>query len=439
MPRAEVTDAGVFGLMKRYGDLCIHAVLDLNRAFSRDELELAVSRTIGAFPVLGHRYRPGLWRDRWEPVETPLSTCVHLHRTSDVEAATERWVRRTLVPTEERQLRVVALPTERGIRLILSVLHLAVDGAGIAAIGHVFGAHLYGLEPSLPVERRRDLPRALDRLGWLHAPLLAKEVLRAAAQPLRHLVAAPRTRAYADRSATEPGMRHFVVPRATLERLRATCPPGASVNDLLLGALARASAARSKDGPVVVTYTMDLRRFGAEPRLMATNASTILSLVVPREATVDLPSAVGAVRELTSSHRTGLAGPAFLAAPYALGVAAPHALARRLVGVIAPVVADLPFSRGLAVTNIGRVDDGLKAFGDDLESLRIYGPNHHRFSAPLVVAFGFRGALHLHVFASPSIGAAGALELEAELKSALDLIPGAPLASPVETKFPREQ
>lgn len=420
VPNAEVTDAGLYGLMERYGDLCIHAVLDVRRGFTRAELERAVARTIADFPVLGHRYRPGLLRDRWQPVDGPISDAVRVQKSADIDAATERWVRRTLLPTEERQLRLVALPHAGGTRLVLSILHLAVDGAGIAAVGHVFGAHLYERAAALPVERRRDLPRAVDALKWYHAPVLAKEALRAAAQPLRHLAAAPRARPYGQAGAPA-GFCHFVVPAQALARLRAACPTGASVNDLLLGALARAAAARSRGGPVVLTYTMDLRRFGAAPRLIATNASTVLSLVVPRRATGDLPSAVRAVHAITAEHRAGLAGPGFVAAPFVLGLASPHAAVRRLMGVLTPVVADLPFSRGLALTNIGRIDDGLTAFGDDLERVRIVGPNHHGFSAPLLVAFGFRGALHLQVFASPGIGEAGARELESELCAALEL------------------
>ena len=41
MPIAELTDVGLFAAMPRYGELCIHAVIDLRRGFTRDALERA--------------------------------------------------------------------------------------------------------------------------------------------------------------------------------------------------------------------------------------------------------------------------------------------------------------------------------------------------------------------------------------------------------------
>jgi len=71
--QAELADVGLYGSMDRYGDLGIHAVIDLRRTFSRAELEGAMQAAIAAFPVLGRRYAAGFWRDRWEEVEGPLS------------------------------------------------------------------------------------------------------------------------------------------------------------------------------------------------------------------------------------------------------------------------------------------------------------------------------------------------------------------------------
>src|SRR5207253_27840 len=59
---AEPTDAGLFGSMPRYGDLGIHAVIDLRRSFSRAELERAVEAATGDFPIRGCRYEPRLRR-----------------------------------------------------------------------------------------------------------------------------------------------------------------------------------------------------------------------------------------------------------------------------------------------------------------------------------------------------------------------------------------
>ena len=82
--------------------------------------------------------------------------------------------------------------------------------------------------------------------------------------------------------------------------LQARCAPGLSVNDLLVSAVARVSAGRTSKGPVVVLYTMDLRRFSGRAHLSATNASSILTAVVPRDATGELGSTAVAVRAITA-------------------------------------------------------------------------------------------------------------------------------------------
>jgi NRPS condensation-like uncharacterized protein len=193
------------------------------------------------------------------------------------------------------------------------------------------------------------------------------------------------------------------------------------VNDVLIAVLARVAAMRSSTGPVVVTYTMDLRRYGRAPRLVAANASSIMAVTVPRAAVVDLPTAARAVAERTARDRATLAGPGFILGPYALGAAAPHAFARGLVRALGPVMVDLPLDRGLLVTNVGRIDDGLRAFGRDLGAVRIVGPNVRGFPVPVVVAFGFRGALHLHLFAGPGLGERVLDEMQREIEDALRL------------------
>ncbi len=417
--RTELTDVGIFGAMRVYGDITMNAVIDLRRTFSRDDAERALAATIADFPVLGKRYLPGFWRDRWVDVTGPTSDAVHFEEARDLEAQTDAWLRRPIDATKDRPVRVVGLVHDRGMRMLLSVLHLAADGAGMAALGHVFGAHLYGMQPSLPVDPRRDVWRAIDGLGLRHAPLVALDMAKLLAQQLRHAFAAHRERPYGDGSP-RPTWRHIVIDAPRLERLKSRCHGRASVNDILLAVFSRIAGDRSNDGPVVVLYTMDLRRYGAAPRLTATNSSSILSAVVPRRALQgDLETTTAAVAKITGRQRSGMAGPAFMLGPYALGAAVPHGVARALVRVLAPVLVDLPLGRGLIVTNVGRIDHGLAAFGDDVVGLRIVGPNVVGFPMPVVVAFGYRGELHLDMFAAPGLGEGALDELEAELDEAL--------------------
>jgi NRPS condensation-like uncharacterized protein len=83
------------------------------------------------------------------------------------------------------------------------------------------------------------------------------------------------------------------------------------------------------------------------------------------------------------------------------------------------VAVDLPLSRGVVITNVGRIDDGLATFGEDLVGIRIIGPTTQNLPVPLVVAFGFRGELHLQLYAGPKLAASSLDELEAEILGAL--------------------
>jgi NRPS condensation-like uncharacterized protein len=423
MLTAQLTDVGLHESMSRYGDMALHAVVDLRRRFERVELERAAAATIADLPVLGCRFQKRAWRDCWVELPRPLAELVHVvEEPADLEAETLGWVRRPIVLGRERPWRVVSLGRDGGSRLILSVMHVATDGGGSAALGHVFGSHLYGVAPSAPVSRRRDLGHALGGLRPYHLPWLARGVLATLLEPLRSLASGPRERAYPARVGGEPCWRHLTVGADDLAALKRRCR--VSVNDLLVAALARVVAERSSWGPATVMYTMDLRRYAAAPALTVANTSSIMTVHVPRGATGSLERAAAAVARLTAAQRRGLAGPAYLLTPMMAAAGAPHGLARRVVHLLHPIMVDLPLGRGLMVTNVGRLDEGLGAFGDDIERIRLIGPNVDSVPIPAVVAFGFRDELHLELFAPPCVAPAALAELEGELRRALSLPAG---------------
>jgi len=420
MLRAEISDVSLFSSMDRYGDFAIHAIIDLRRAFSRAELERALQATCRAFPVLGRRYVPGFWRDHWAEVREPISESVHaLDAAADLELETRAWVTRSIDPTRERPLRLVSMRTERGSRLIMSITHIAVDGGGVAAVGHVLGSYLYGREPALPVDARRDLSSALAALRWFHLPVLARDMADTLLLPIRTWAAARRERPYPTAPTTSASWRHLTISAADLARIKARC--GASVNDVLIAALARASARRSGRGPISVMYTMDLRRYAGAAKLTAANTSSILAVRVPRRAVGDLAQTAAAVADITARQRRGLAGPAFVLTPLTLAAGSPHAWARQVTRLLHPVLIDLPLRRGLVFTNVGRIDVGVEAFGDDIEAIRVVGPNIEGVPVPAVVAFGYRGELHLQLFAAPGLAPEALEQLEGEILEALEL------------------
>lgn len=415
---APILDVALFGAMERYGDLCMTAVIDLTRAFDRAVIEDAVRRTVEAFPVLGARYEKNWWRDRWVPMDGPVTDAVHFEPNGDLEARTEAWVRAPIDPTRERPIRVVVLERPTGVRLVLSLLHIAVDGAGVAAVGHVFGAHLYGVAPSLPTGGPRDIVSALGGLKWFHLPVLARGLVTTTLRPLLHWLAAPRTDAYPSEPGASASWRTFVIPPEEMTRTRERCG-GATVNDVLVGVFARIAAKRSQEKNVVVSYTIDLRRYGKEARLVAANTSSVMSAILPRDALGTLERAVVAASEATRRDRDRLYGPALVLGPTLLGVVVPHGVARGIIPLVGTAAVDVPLDRGMAFTNVGRIDDGLRAFGDDIENIRIIGPRTTNTVIPVVVAFGFRGALHLEMYVGPGVGPEVLEVIEAEFRDAI--------------------
>ena len=419
MSKAQLADAGLHGSVDRFGDLCVHGVLDMRRSFARDELERAMSATVASFPVLGCLYEPHFFRDQWVPARSPISEMVHVGTGHDIESETNEWTERSIDPRHERSLRVVLLPKPEGCRLIFSISHWATDGAGMAAAGHVFGAHLYGIRPALPVEPRRDLRRTLDGLKLRHMPVLARDLASSLLQPWRVWSAGPRNRPYPVGPSDKLFSKQIVIEQATLEALQERCGKHVRVNDLLVAVVGMVSAKRSSYGPISVLYTMDLRRFSRTPRLSVANVSSILTTMVPREATENLVDAVKAVERATKQHRESLAGPAFLLLPMLLTGPAPHGLMRRMLPAIQPILVDLPVSRGFIFTNVGKLDQGLGPWADDIENLRVVGPNIKGMSAPAIVAFGLRGRIHLELIAPPGLGREALDELESELRDVL--------------------
>lgn len=419
MTNAQLADVGLHGSADRYGELCVHAVLDVRRSFTRDELERAARAIVASFPVLGCVYEARFFRDQWVPVEAPISEMVHVGIEEDLEKDTNVWTERWIDPAHERPFRVVLLPKPEGCRLILSISHLATDGAGMAAIGHVFAAHLYGVRPVLPVEQRRDVGRALDGLRLQHIPVFLRDLAASVQQPWRVWSAGPRNRPYPEDAVAKSSSKQIVLEQSTLAALEARCGKRVRVNDLLVAIVGMVSAKRSSYGPVSILYTMDLRRFSQAPHLSVTNASSILTTVIPREATENLIDAVHAVEKETRKHRESLVGPAFLLLPMLLAGPAPHEFVRRLLPAVHPLLVELPVSRGFIFTNVGKIDQGLGPLADDIVDIRAVGPSIKGISAPAIIAFGFRGRTYLQLFAPPGMSARALDELESELREVI--------------------
>jgi len=242
------------------------------------------------------------------------------------------------------------------------------------------------------------------------------------AEPFKALRASRRDRPFGTAASSEPRWRRLVLAPEQLERFKRRCKQqGASVNDGLIAALAKVAAERSPRGPVAVIYTMDLRRYLARPRLIATNISGIITAFVARRDIGDLAATAAAVSRTTARQKRRFPGLAYVLTPAVFATGAPHALVRWFVRGWSRVAIDLPLRRALLLTNVGRLDDGLSAFGDDIEDVSIIGPTIENVPLPAVVALGYRGQLMLQLYGGPDIAADALDEYLLELRRALEV------------------
>ncbi len=423
--RAEAADAAIFGASASYGHLCFHACVDLRRRFEAAALERAVEAMVADFPVMGCRYELHGLRDRWLPVEGPTRDFVHVERLSgDLEAATRAWVLRELDPLRDRPVRVVSLEHGGGCRLLVSLLHIAVDGGGAMAVARALAGHLYGVPEPLPVERRRDMWQAFERLRGAHWIVLGAAMFAQVFRPLTVFAVPRRVRDF-ERTPSgdgEPCWRQVALTVEQTERLKARLKAqGATLNDGLLAALARVAVARSDRGPAAVTYTIDLRRYTQPPRLIATNISGIAIAVIDRDKAGDLDTAAQAMRAVTQRQSANLSGLSFSMMPALNSLWTPHALIRAILPPVMKLSVDPPFRRALMVTNVGRLDEGLAAFGDDIEAISIIGPCLRNSPLPPIAAVGFRGQLLLQIYGPPGLTPEALERYEVELREALEL------------------
>ena len=147
---------------------------------------------------------------------------------------------------------------------------------------------------------------------------------------------------------------------------------GGTINDALVAAMCQVLGARTDRGPVTVSYTIDLRRYLARPRLVVANLSSVLLVTLTRDELRSDP--LSAVIAQTRAHRRQMAGLAYILGLQSSLRLAPHALLRRVFPLLARWFITPGLERGMIMTNIGPMDRGVGFFGDDVRDLRIIGP-----------------------------------------------------------------
>ena len=412
---AELIDALVHGF--EHGFPHLHLLVDLERTFAREDLVAALESLVRAFPVLGCRYQPAWWRDRWVPWEGDLADLVRIEEVEDLEAATQALVREPLDVLAQPPVRLTALAQGGRTRLVLSLHHMVADGGGVKAAGNVLAAALCGRTPDPRPDSQRSVLLAARALGLRDLPTLLVEAIREGTRPL-WILAARRVARAEDAGPGDPAPRWRTVGLDGRGFGAACRAEGATINDGLVAAMARLAAARSASGPVCAGFTVDLRRFLPTRRGLVTNLHGVSLVMLPRVTAAAPRATLRAVSAIIGRQKERLPGLAYTLLPALLLAPLPHALLR-VIG--RPVLTSLErvLQRALAVTNIGPLDEALAPFGDQVRAASILGPFVHGLSVPVVTATGFGGALTLHVEATGSVAEAALDHLAEDLARAL--------------------
>ena len=398
---AEMVEVVVHAMEHRHPHVHLHLVVDMGRRFDHPDLVRALHGLVEAFPVLGCRYQPGWWRDRWVRWEGDRGELCHVEETNDLEAATRSWVQRSIRYLEEPTVRVAFFTASTGGRLVLTLHHMVADGGGIKAAGAVFVSLLCGVEPNPPPSQDRSLMSVARSLGVRDIPILLREMLHEGLLPLSSMRV--RRLDYGIPRGSGAPDPHWQPVRLTGDKARhfvaATTGQGATINDALVATVARMAARRAKQGPVMVAYTVDLRRYLREKRAQVTNLAGVSMVVLGREVTRTTSASLRAVSVAIGEQKKRLTGVAYALLPgFTLGWL-PHGLLRWSGQYVISQVLRR-FDRTIAMTNIGALDECLAPLGDDAVEACIVGPFIHGIQVPLITVTGFRGELTLNVGAT---------------------------------------
>ncbi len=386
---------GGLGPSLGFGELKLWVLLELDAPLERPQLEDAMAGVVLRFPVLGCRYRPGWWRDRWIPApEAGPADALEVREVEDIEEATRRLV------TEDHALqagwpwRVLQLVSPRGTRLVVEVQHAVSDAAGALCAVRELGARLDDRGGSLRGGiRERGLGAVLRQLRPRVLPALLRGLALEATRPL----GVPFIAVASGPEPTEAGgTPRFHERRYPITAgLKRRCDElGCTVNDLLVAAMLQLVRSRSLRGRPAVFFTVDLRRHLHDPSPRVDNLSGFDAVLLRRDEARDTRATALAVAGRTRRQRGAAIGLAGMLGGALLGWPLPIAW-QRLAGPWGSRLARSLTRRGLLVTNIGVLDPYLESWGDRVRDARVVGPFLRGALAPVFTASSYRDRLSL--------------------------------------------
>ncbi|MBD3243497.1 MAG: hypothetical protein GF331_23100, partial [Chitinivibrionales bacterium] len=260
---AEMVEAMLNGVYRRFPHAHLHMVIDSSKTYAVERIRTALASTLDDFPVLRCRYRPGLWRDSWVPWPGPIDQLLTVAgRGASVDSATRRVTEATFDHRDAPPFRITLMPNGKGCRLVLSVHHMVADGGGIKAIANSFVSHLYHTHPDPPVSRDRRHLQVMQGIRIRDWPRLLREMLREAARPVAILKVGRVSHRFAEGNGDpHPAWATVTLKRPQTDAFHSRCrEQGATINDGLVAVLLRLASRYVPAGPVAAAYTIDVRR-----------------------------------------------------------------------------------------------------------------------------------------------------------------------------------
>ena len=400
---AEYIDVAFFWGEQVIGDVQLLVAIDLDRPFRRDELDRAAAATEAALPILGCRYEPRWWRDRWVPdASLPSPAQEEREVATDLEAATADVLRERMDARRHRPWRIWPLRAGDRSRLVISISHRATDAAGALAVVREFGAHLTGADPHPgwgEQEMERGLGRVFRSLRLRDLPVLAWETLLYWRLPYQLLrLARPRERWVCSLDAPgAPLYRTVELALGSGSPLRQRCRQlGCTVNDALVAMLAMLNGSLFGPGHVGNFFTINFRPYLQDPLPRVANLSGIDSVILERSAVGDFTATATAVLQRTARLKQRFTGLPAILSNHGPMLLLPHGMLHTAIRLWLKWAFAL-LDRGLIVTNIGPLDPYLDTFGDRATAASLVGPFLPGILVPIITATSFRDRLTLQV------------------------------------------
>jgi NRPS condensation-like uncharacterized protein len=398
---AVFTDLVVKCFPSERGASVINLVLDLVAPLERSRLTGAVRKLGELFPILRACYKSGWLADHWlVDVANTLDRVLTVEDVNgDITDATNLIIKQSIDPERDWPVSFHELIHPNGARLIIRVHHIIGDGAGSLAIAEYLGHCLFTPEEDIPPPHPdRSLTQLVRVLRWGQRLRLIIDICRSGGWA-RFFSGLPATRPLPEAiPAAEVEIRYqlLTLTGRDYEHFRHRCKLfDCTINDLLVAAFFFLQTRSATPSRYLLTYyTMNLRRYYQPRTIFITNHSAMIPIFLGRADLNSLAATVDRVKAITRQQKQDCSGLATLLGPGLLLGWLPAVGVRR-ASIFAWNFINWLIRQGMAMTNIGPLDEYLMPFGPRVRDAFFLGPFMPNQAMPLTVISGYRDHLHI--------------------------------------------